>query len=188
MAGYRSSRLTTRVGAEIEKMRRYAREAGRDPVSIGIESWITIASKTPDSWREEAQAWKALGVTHLSVNTMASRSGLARGAYRGHRSVYGSRFRDLYQEVEMSRSAATRFNPNGEKCAARDASSISSARPMTTMPSRRTRLSLERSQRQRRPTSWRSQTPSGASTKRSKPFARKTPAGRAADALRSHAV
>ena len=28
----------------------------------------------PESWREEAQAWKALGATHLSVNTM--RAGL----------------------------------------------------------------------------------------------------------------
>ncbi len=61
--------------AEIEKMHRYAREAGRDPESIGLESWITIAGKTLDTWRAEAQAWKALGATHLSVNTM--RAGLA---------------------------------------------------------------------------------------------------------------
>ncbi len=65
---------------EIEKMRCYAREAGRDPVSIGIESWITIASKTPDSWREEAQAWKALGATHLSVKwSTVSVTGIAVG-------------------------------------------------------------------------------------------------------------
>ena len=55
--------------AEVEKLRRYAREAGRDPDSIGLESWITIAGKTPETWRAEAQAWKALGATHLSVGT-----------------------------------------------------------------------------------------------------------------------
>jgi probable F420-dependent oxidoreductase len=80
--------------AEIEKMRRYAREAGRDPVSIGVESWITIASKTPDSWREEAQAWKALGATHLSVNTM--RAGL--GSPEAHIEAIG-RFMEAISEI-----------------------------------------------------------------------------------------
>ena len=60
--------------AEIEKMHRYAREAGRAPETIGIESWITIAGKAPDTWRSEAEAWKGIGATHLSVNTM--RAGL----------------------------------------------------------------------------------------------------------------
>ena len=58
--------------AEIEKLRRYAREAGRDPADIGIESWITISDRGPEAWREDALAWQALGATHISVNTMAS--------------------------------------------------------------------------------------------------------------------
>jgi alkanesulfonate monooxygenase SsuD/methylene tetrahydromethanopterin reductase-like flavin-dependent oxidoreductase (luciferase family) len=80
--------------AEIEKMRRYAREAGRNPASIGLESWITIAGKTPETWRAEAQAWKALGATHLSVNTM--RAGL--DSPEAHIEAIG-RFREIVAEV-----------------------------------------------------------------------------------------
>jgi hypothetical protein len=47
-----------------------AREAGRDPSSIGIERWVSIANKTPEDWVMEAAAWKELGATHISVNTM----------------------------------------------------------------------------------------------------------------------
>lgn len=57
---------------EIEKLHAYAREAGRDPTEIGIESWVTIAGKEPEAWIEEARAWKSLGATHLSVNTMTA--------------------------------------------------------------------------------------------------------------------
>jgi probable F420-dependent oxidoreductase len=57
---------------EIEKLHAYAREAGRDPAEIGIESWVTIADKDPEAWIGEARAWKGLGATHLSVNTMAA--------------------------------------------------------------------------------------------------------------------
>lgn len=57
---------------EIEKLHAYAREAGRDPAAIGIESWVTIAGKAPDAWIEEARAWQGLGATHLSVNTMTA--------------------------------------------------------------------------------------------------------------------
>ncbi len=56
--------------AMIERLRNYARQAGRDPDAIGIESWITIAGRDPDAWAEEARAWKAAGATHISVNTM----------------------------------------------------------------------------------------------------------------------
>jgi probable F420-dependent oxidoreductase len=58
----------------IERLRTYAREAGRDPATIGIEGRITIAGSSPDTWAQEAEAWRELGATHLSVNTM--RAGL----------------------------------------------------------------------------------------------------------------
>ena len=54
----------------LDKMRQHARDAGRDPASIGIESWISIGGKTPDDWVKDAVTWKELGATHLSVNTM----------------------------------------------------------------------------------------------------------------------
>jgi probable F420-dependent oxidoreductase len=60
--------------ATLERMRGYARAAGRDPASIGIEGRISIANSTPDIWAQQAEDWGALGSTHLSVNTM--RAGL----------------------------------------------------------------------------------------------------------------
>ncbi len=56
----------------IEKMRGYAREAGRDPRSIGIESWVSIASGSEDEWLKQVQAWKDIGASHISVNTMGA--------------------------------------------------------------------------------------------------------------------
>ena len=54
----------------IEKVRSYAREAGRDPERIGIEGRISHGSGSEEAWRKELQAWKALGATHASFNTM----------------------------------------------------------------------------------------------------------------------
>jgi probable F420-dependent oxidoreductase len=58
----------------LNRMRRYAREAGRDPAAIGIEARINFAGGNPETWAQEAEAWQKLGATHLSVNTM--RAGL----------------------------------------------------------------------------------------------------------------
>ena len=59
---------------KIAQMRQHARDAGRDPMSIGIEGRISIANGNPDSWSKAAAAWHEVGATHLSVNTM--RAGL----------------------------------------------------------------------------------------------------------------
>jgi probable F420-dependent oxidoreductase len=56
--------------AAMDKIGSYAREAGRDPKSIGIESRVTIGQKSPEEWKKEIEAWKNLGATHLAVNTM----------------------------------------------------------------------------------------------------------------------
>jgi probable F420-dependent oxidoreductase len=56
----------------IESVRSYAREAGRDPSGIGIEGRITYGDGSPDRWRDEIAAWKKLGASHVSVNTMKS--------------------------------------------------------------------------------------------------------------------
>ena len=61
--------------AAIEKVRAYANEAGRDPAGIGIEGRIAIGSGSPEAWIKEMEAWKNLGATHVSVNTM--KAGLA---------------------------------------------------------------------------------------------------------------
>ena len=59
----------------IERFRSYAREAGRDPSSIGIEGRVSVAEGGADHWAEQANAWKDMGATHISLNTM--RAGLA---------------------------------------------------------------------------------------------------------------
>ncbi len=56
--------------ALIEKMRSFARETGREPNNIGIEARINIAQRSPEEWINEALAWKKIGATHISVNTM----------------------------------------------------------------------------------------------------------------------
>jgi probable F420-dependent oxidoreductase len=61
--------------AAIEKVHAYARQAGRDPARIGIEGRIGISTGSPDEWIEAMVAWKKLGATHVSVNTM--KAGLA---------------------------------------------------------------------------------------------------------------
>lgn len=56
--------------AMLEKLRGYAEAAGRDPASIGIDARVSIAGKDPDDWAREVAGWRALGATHLAVNTM----------------------------------------------------------------------------------------------------------------------
>ena len=56
----------------IEKMRTYACQNGRDPATIGIEGWVFIREGSPDEWGKGIAAWKKLGATHISVNTMSS--------------------------------------------------------------------------------------------------------------------
>lgn len=57
-------------GRIIERMRGYARAAGRDPDEIGIEGRVIFGDRSPDQWREEYRAWQAIGATHMQVFTM----------------------------------------------------------------------------------------------------------------------
>lgn len=61
------------ANAAFAKLRRYAEEAGRDPNSIGLEVWVSTAEGGPDEWRNEFKAWKAAGVTHITVNSTYAR-------------------------------------------------------------------------------------------------------------------
>ena len=54
----------------IETLHRYCRECDRDPAEIGIEVTVNVLGNTPEQWAQQALAWKSLGVTHLSANTM----------------------------------------------------------------------------------------------------------------------
>ncbi len=54
----------------IERLRRYAEEAGRDPESVGIEARIDVGRVPPEEWAAQTEAWRSFGATHISVNTM----------------------------------------------------------------------------------------------------------------------
>jgi probable F420-dependent oxidoreductase len=61
-----------RMREQVAVIRRYASEAGRSEDAVGIEARLTIA-RTPESdWATYTQAWRELGATHLSVNTMGA--------------------------------------------------------------------------------------------------------------------
>ena len=59
--------------AMIDRMRGFAEDEGRAPGSIGIESWVSIRDRSPEDWVDDVQAWKDMGATHISVNTMRAR-------------------------------------------------------------------------------------------------------------------
>jgi probable F420-dependent oxidoreductase len=54
----------------IDKIRSYAKEASRNPDAIGIEGRISYGQGSPEAWRKDLEAWKNLGATHISFNTM----------------------------------------------------------------------------------------------------------------------
>ena len=61
--------------AAIDKIFAHAKTAGREPATIGIEGRLAIGRRPPDEWIGDIKAWKQLGATHLTVNTM--KAGLA---------------------------------------------------------------------------------------------------------------
>lgn len=56
----------------LDALRGYLRDAGRDPNDFGIDVWLPTAGQTPDSWDRRVEAWRALGATHLGINTMGA--------------------------------------------------------------------------------------------------------------------
>ena len=56
--------------AIVARLHDRARAHGRDPADIGFEPTVNVLGRTPEQWREDALAWRALGATHLSANTM----------------------------------------------------------------------------------------------------------------------
>jgi probable F420-dependent oxidoreductase len=57
-----------------------AREAGRDPKSIGMEGRVTFGAGGADKVAEQAERWREVGASHLTINTM----GAGLGGVDGH--------------------------------------------------------------------------------------------------------
>jgi probable F420-dependent oxidoreductase len=64
--------------ATLDHVFELARAAGRDPQSIGIEGRLSYSDGGPDEWAALVAAWRDLGASHVSFNTMGG--GLANPA------------------------------------------------------------------------------------------------------------
>ena len=58
--------------AMVERLHGYAREAGRDPAALGIEASLNVRDGDAGVWTARATGWRALGATHLCINTMGA--------------------------------------------------------------------------------------------------------------------
>lgn len=58
-----------RAEAQLETLRAYVRDEGRDPGAFGIECWIRSGIGGPHEWRAAADQWRALGATHTTFYT-----------------------------------------------------------------------------------------------------------------------
>ncbi|HKB31512.1 MAG TPA: LLM class F420-dependent oxidoreductase [Streptosporangiaceae bacterium] len=54
----------------LDRVRGYAREAGRAPQDIGFEPRLSLKEVQKSGWADFAAGWRELGATHLCVNTM----------------------------------------------------------------------------------------------------------------------
>jgi probable F420-dependent oxidoreductase len=55
---------------DLEKLRRFIDEAGRDRSQVGLEARIYYGAGDPKAWETEVREWQVEGATHLSFNTM----------------------------------------------------------------------------------------------------------------------
>ncbi len=58
--------------AALERLRGYLAAAGRDPAGFGIEGFANLGNGDPERWRRQIATWTALGVSHVSINTMGA--------------------------------------------------------------------------------------------------------------------
>jgi probable F420-dependent oxidoreductase len=54
----------------VSKLRGYMDAAGRDFSTLGFEARLNLRIGGPDEWRQHAEAWRALGATHMDITTM----------------------------------------------------------------------------------------------------------------------
>ncbi len=58
--------------AVLERLHGYIREASRPIDAVGIEGRLSASQLPQERWSEAARAWRELGATHLSFNTMGA--------------------------------------------------------------------------------------------------------------------
>jgi probable F420-dependent oxidoreductase len=65
------------VKDQVARVRDYAREAGRDPTSVGVQGGIRFSGSSPDDWRQDLATWESIGATHVAVGTRGAGLGQA---------------------------------------------------------------------------------------------------------------
>lgn len=58
------------AAAMLDRIHRYATEAGRSPADIGCEPRLNVARVEQPGWADYLTGWRDLGATHVTVNTM----------------------------------------------------------------------------------------------------------------------
>jgi len=79
------------------QLRRLTQEAGRDPVKIGIEVWVSMGTGTEADLAKETRFWKAAGASHLCLTTTFSR--------RHHKRISGHTMGDHLAALRRYHSA-----------------------------------------------------------------------------------
>jgi probable F420-dependent oxidoreductase len=59
-----------RMKGYLDQLARHLTAAGRDRTRFGVDPWISVQGLGRDEVRRRAEAWRALGATHLAVDTM----------------------------------------------------------------------------------------------------------------------
>jgi probable F420-dependent oxidoreductase len=81
----------------LDRVREYAREAGRAAEDIGFEPRLSLAQVPGSEWADFAAQWRDLGATHMCVNTM----GLGLATADDHLAA----FRDAFETLKPLASA-----------------------------------------------------------------------------------
>jgi probable F420-dependent oxidoreductase len=65
-------RPDAKAAETLDRLRTYIRDAGREPEDVGIEGRVSMFNTPEGEWQAAIAAWRDLGVTHLSLNTMGA--------------------------------------------------------------------------------------------------------------------
>lgn len=65
-----SGMVFDRLKPEVDKLRGYVADAGRDPAAFGVDVRVSLRSTPPEAWTREVERWRGAGVSHLCLNTM----------------------------------------------------------------------------------------------------------------------
>ena len=82
--------------ADFAKLHAYVAAAGRKKEAVGLSVWVSAVDDEA-SWRKEIAAWKALGVTHVTLNNTFARY--------YHRRIPGRSTADHMAAIKRYRSA-----------------------------------------------------------------------------------